>query len=226
MRYLKSYNESNNRLDGFINDLTKELEHIGFDLTHSYENDEGCLEINKDYETYIDFDLSYFSINELKKKCNEIIDDDKSSWPCDDVIKDDYDFLCTSILVFITNNMKHIKTYKIFEDVDKDIIQNCKDILLELNDDGFYTSVKEHREKAFGNRYYSECIIIRIVREKIFTKNMVEEYVMRLIDYLESEGFNHDFDWNKLLIEYNPVSNCRTLDLVFKSTKEIAWHKI
>ena len=38
MRYLRRYNESN-RLDSFIDDLTKELENIDFDLNYSYESD-------------------------------------------------------------------------------------------------------------------------------------------------------------------------------------------
>lgn len=111
MRYLKSKSVfehlDNGRLDGFIDDLTKELAEIEFDLTYSYED--GFIQIDKQgVGTYIDFVLteikehpSDFSIKELKRKCNEILDDDKSGWKCSDLIKDDYDLLCTTILIFI-----------------------------------------------------------------------------------------------------------------------------
>ena len=100
MRYLRRYTESN-RLDSFIDDLTKELENIDFDLNYSYESD--FLQIDKQgVGTFIYFDISDFSIESLKKECNDKLNDDKSDWSlCTDTIKDDYDLLCTTILVFI-----------------------------------------------------------------------------------------------------------------------------
>ena len=75
MRYLRRYNESN-RLDSFIDDLTKELENIDFDLNYSYESD--FLQIDKQgVGTFIYFDISDFSIESLKKECNDKLNDDK-----------------------------------------------------------------------------------------------------------------------------------------------------
>ena len=47
--------------------------------------------------------MDTFSIEKLRDKCNEYLDDDKKSWPdsVSDDTKDMYDLLCTAILVFL-----------------------------------------------------------------------------------------------------------------------------
>ena len=88
----------------FIDSFEKELESIGFYLTI----EDGYMEINNLNDppnntggAYIDFCLADFSTEKLKKTCNDILDKDKLAWKCNNVIKDEYDLLCTTILVFI-----------------------------------------------------------------------------------------------------------------------------
>lgn len=113
MRYLKRFSEtldesSSNEsieinMDNFLDALTKELKPIGFDLEVLREGTSDLdvyIELNKDGETYIDYTLDDFSINKLKEDCINRLED-KSGWECNDTVKDDYDLLCTSILVFI-----------------------------------------------------------------------------------------------------------------------------
>lgn len=110
MRYLKTYKLFESNMDNFIDALTKELKHIDFDLTYSYES--AFLQIDKPgIGTFITFNLGgdphlssifkdIFSIDNLRKECLERLEN-KLDWKCSDMIKDDYDLLCTTILVFI-----------------------------------------------------------------------------------------------------------------------------
>ena len=109
MRYLHTYKlfESND-IDNFIDALTKELKSIDFDLTYSYVD--GFLQIDRPgIGTFISFSLDFvltnyegtFSIDNLRKVCINNLESDKVDWKCSDVIKDEYDLLCTTILVFI-----------------------------------------------------------------------------------------------------------------------------
>lgn len=97
--------------------------------------------------------------------------------------------------------MKHIKTYTLYETVTlktksfdvlqiPEVVSNCKDILLELNDQGFITNVNN------TNRYPDNIIVLKIRRklingeydeENLFKYSEIEEYVERTIDYLETE---------------------------------------
>lgn len=97
--------------------------------------------------------------------------------------------------------MKHIKTYTLYETVTlktksfdvlqiAEVVNNCKDILLELNDQGFITNVIN------TNRYNDNIIVLKIRRrlingeydeENLFKYSEIEEYVERTIDYLETE---------------------------------------
>ena len=97
--------------------------------------------------------------------------------------------------------MKHIKTYTLYETVTlktksfdvlqiPEVVSNCKDILLELNDQGFFTNVNN------TNRYPDNIIVLKIRRklingeydeENLFKYSEIEEYVERTIDYLKAE---------------------------------------
>ena len=96
--------------------------------------------------------------------------------------------------------MKHIKTYTLYETVTlktksfdvlqiPEVVSNCKDILLELNDQGFITNVIN------TNRYPDNIIVLKIRRilhgeydeENLFKYSEIEEYVERTIDYLKAE---------------------------------------
>ena len=108
MRYLQTYKLFESNMDIFIDALTKELKSIGFDLTYSYED--AFLQIDKPgIGTFITFNLDgdpklskdIFSIDNLRKECLERLESNKIDWKCSDMIKDEYDLLCTTILVFI-----------------------------------------------------------------------------------------------------------------------------
>ena len=112
MRYLNTYKLferkiyfQRNNMDNFLDALTKELKPIGFDLEIVYDTDKApdykdSIDISKDGETYLNYYMYDFSIDKLKEDCINNLED-KSDWVCDDTAKDDYDTLCTSILVFI-----------------------------------------------------------------------------------------------------------------------------
>ncbi len=77
--------------------------------------------------------------------------------------------------------MKYLKEYKIFE--SSDVIDDIQDILLELKDIGFSTSVNESENKK------------RITIEKpkdgryiLFKYNVVEEVINRIKDYLKQSN--------------------------------------
>lgn len=87
--------------------------------------------------------------------------------------------------------MRYLKKYdKLFE---SEVVNNCEDILLELNDQGFITNVI-HTPRYPGN---PEIIVLKIRRksaiidnvpyENLFKYSEIEEYVERTIDYLEAE---------------------------------------
>ena len=104
MKHLQSYKifESNSKenLINFLESLKSELENMEFELNYSFEDE--FLDIGKSgVGTYLSFDLSNFDIEDLKKQCIDRLDSNKSDWKCSDTIKDDYDLLCTGILVFI-----------------------------------------------------------------------------------------------------------------------------
>jgi hypothetical protein len=123
VKYLKSYNESKKykpSLDEFISELDKELSNIGFSIRQYVDKTirKQRLDIGEiiDFKksTYIYFYVNtlqkdipvgeedfYFSIETLRKKCNILLDEDKSEWKCSDEVKDNYDLLCMTILTFL-----------------------------------------------------------------------------------------------------------------------------
>lgn len=104
MNYLERFNEStgvNIPIDEFVLILNEELKNIDFKIV--IEDD--ILEINyfENGETYIDFDLDDFSIKKIKKECNKNLDT-VQNFNCSEMVKDNYDLLCTTILTFLDEN--------------------------------------------------------------------------------------------------------------------------
>jgi hypothetical protein len=100
--------------------------------------------------------------------------------------------------------MKHISRFKIFSETlnessinewnTSDIIQTVKDILLPINDMGYYISVFQG---PLSNRRLTKDdesqLIIRVVSwgdQSLFITDEVKEEFIRMKDYLESEGYN------------------------------------
>jgi hypothetical protein len=98
--------------------------------------------------------------------------------------------------------MKYLKTYKIFESGYKkiedsisqveEITQTIKDILLPVSDLGYSISVTDNTTNS-GPFYKSpDEFIIRVVSygDKSLQLSDVKEDFIRMVDYLESLGFN------------------------------------
>lgn len=99
--------------------------------------------------------------------------------------------------------MKHLKTYKIFENIDT-IINDLKDILLELQDENFnirIASIEHHAgenalditiSKDGGNfDFWTESNIGELTP---FNFIEVKEDLIRLLEYANSEGW-YDFNF-------------------------------
>lgn len=84
--------------------------------------------------------------------------------------------------------MKYLKIFNehISEDLHKEIAETCKDILLDLKDDGFDCSV------TTSTRTWAKDIQITIRRDK-FTFGDIEECTKRIINYLNDSGLGLDY---------------------------------
>jgi len=95
--------------------------------------------------------------------------------------------------------MKHIKTYKIFENIDT-IINDLKDILLPINDMGYDISVREDNENLRNNALFPkiDTLVIYIVSRvkelgtdvSLNITDEIKEEFIRMKDYLQSEGYD------------------------------------
>ena len=128
MKHLRPFNESIKTKvtqQEFLLDLQKELEGSSFEIwmgdtnadTHITEVDNWkkytidpknvYININKakGNGTYIEYVLDEFTIPKIRNQSNDSLDDDKSLWANDawgtEEVKDDYDFLNTTILVVL-----------------------------------------------------------------------------------------------------------------------------
>src|ERR1035437_3484553 len=88
--------------------------------------------------------------------------------------------------------MKHIKTYKIFENTSEDAIDVIKDICIELYDEGFTMSYETNPYPV--TRKEDDTSIFRLYIRKMisegasttFNYNEVKEVVERIGDYLDN----------------------------------------
>ena len=78
------------------------------------------------------------------------------------------------LLLNIKNNMKWIKTYKIFESEDFDIEEMIKELFLELEDEGFVVKVEPNYSSASRDKVFSYNVMIK----KYWTDegNMLTQY--------------------------------------------------
>ena len=84
--------------------------------------------------------------------------------------------------------MKHLKTYKLFEDIDHTEYESIKDylknIFLELEDDEFEIDIKgRFRTEEF------EEFEVKIKRSKTFLLEEVYDYILTCRSYLNENGF-------------------------------------
>ena len=108
------------------------------------------------------------------------------------------------LLLNIKNNMKWIKTYKIFESDDFDIEEMIKELFLELEDEGFVVKVEPYYSSASRDKVFSYNVMIK----KYWTDegNMLTQYELenygpqfKLRDVLDSivmcSGYLKDNGW-------------------------------
>jgi len=96
--------------------------------------------------------------------------------------------------------MKYLKPYKIFESayIDSSEKSEALDILQELVDDGFSVDVQHRVGKGEIENSINEEILVTIYRKETFSYKLIEEYILRLIEFLERSGF-------KLCGQSNPL---------------------
>ena len=98
--------------------------------------------------------------------------------------------------------MKYLKRFN--ETVENIVEQTISDILLPISDMGYEISVEEYHANT--------QLVIRIVQwtdEPLLVTDEVKEEFMRMVDYLESEGYN------SILVKYwysNSISHSRPFD--------------
>ena len=110
--------------------------------------------------------------------------------------------------------MRYLKHFESIEDTKNwisEVINTCKDIMVELEDAGIKTEVK--RSLQLTKSVLIECIMFINNSEDIikFRKVMYDsELKSRLIDYMESEGFE--------LTNYEPYINDGKFKMSFKKS--------
>ncbi len=109
--------------------------------------------------------------------------------------------------------MKHLNTYKLFEKWNykqhelSEMVSNVKDILLDLDDNGFKTNI---------NFFYNPWITIIVTKKTEFEYSEVIDVVERLKEYLVSFGLTTK--WKPSIIEKKLMdpSNFSYLGIYFK----------
>ena len=108
------------------------------------------------------------------------------------------------LLLNIKNNMKWIKTYKIFESEDFDIEENIKDLFLELEDEGFVVKVEPNYSSASRDKVFYYNVMIKKYwsdEGNMLTQYELENYgpQFKLRDVLDSivmcSGYLKDNGW-------------------------------
>ena len=90
--------------------------------------------------------------------------------------------------------MKYLKKFnESIKNIDDDVIQTIKDILLPISDMGYEISVVEDNRQPFDREEGHPQLIIRVVtflNEPLLVNDEVKEEFIRMSEYLESEGFS------------------------------------
>ena len=91
--------------------------------------------------------------------------------------------------------MKHLKTYKLFENFNKNseiILSTVNDILLELSDDGFEVYTRYWVGGRVAYNRVAENIEVRITSSRKYEIDDIIEVYNRLCEYLYTWGFEKD----------------------------------
>jgi len=92
--------------------------------------------------------------------------------------------------------MKHLIKYKIFESSEDclEIKKTCEDILLELQDDGFEIDVRMGLNPSKNEWDYPDFINITLTKINKFEEIDIQEYLLRIADYLKEFNMIVDDD--------------------------------
>ena len=117
------------------------------------------------------------------------------------------------------NNMKHIKTYKIFESTELDL----KEILLELQDMGYRIIYEDDVLLDGRRRWYAvtgepsdiKAIVVRDVMKPSDWVDLpwseLKEYALRIKDYLGDKYLS--FQWRKVVNDKTGENPYKTIEL-------------
>ena len=90
--------------------------------------------------------------------------------------------------------MKYLKKFnESIKNIDDDLIETIKDILLPISDMGYEISVVKDNRQPFDREEGHPQLIIRVVtflNEPLLVNDEVKEEFIRMSEYLESEGFS------------------------------------
>jgi hypothetical protein len=91
--------------------------------------------------------------------------------------------------------MKHLKRFNESKVLDKSVIDECKDILLELEDIGFKTNINSYFNSgvSIGKEHNKNWIQFYFTRKEDFDYSDIEDVVERLKSYLSEFGLK--IDW-------------------------------
>jgi len=105
--------------------------------------------------------------------------------------------------------MKYLKKYNESADIDiKEIINNCKDIVVDLTDEGFYIDCFE----TYTSRTH-RTIGITICKDGIFHMKDIQDHINRLTTYLNSEGFTEGVNTMNDISYYGPSVKYKNITL-------------
>ena len=139
--------------------------------------------------------------------------------------------------------MKHIKTYQIFENIDT-IINDFRDILLELSDDRFNIQVKKGNHHAYSKSieitiskdggdfdFWTERNIITFCELTPFNFGEVKESLLRLLSYADSDADSerwHHYNFDIVTSEklHNCLDSKRFLEGTYKTPIKIKGDEI
>ena len=83
--------------------------------------------------------------------------------------------------------MRYLTTYKLFENSKAEITQSCEDILLDLDDGDYTTSILYFNEDKIHIIVDNKGLLSN--KDKLFKYSEISDVVERLTSYLDTEGY-------------------------------------
>jgi hypothetical protein len=101
--------------------------------------------------------------------------------------------------------MKYLRRFN--ENIDQSVIDECKDILLELEDNGFITSISSYFNTgvSIGKEHNKNWIQFYFSKKEEFDYSDIEDVVERLKLFLSEYGLKIDWMSPKEISEQRPI---------------------